>query len=329
MVALGSTAWRRLCPSATLAPMRTLVAILSLHLGLCLVFTALTAAFLALMRGDRLHPHRQAIGWFFREWLGTALIVGSLPLGMWPSGPAPSRRAARRDPDQLPSPGTAAPPVLLVPGYALNRASFYWLALFLRRRGWRWVWGINNRPTSRPVPIYAHHLAEQVEALCLASSSDQVDLVAHSMGGLVAAWYIQHLGGDRRVRRVVSLGTPWAGSRIAVFGLRREALDLLPGSPIQVALSPPRVPWTAVWSREDNIVLPPHSALIPGVEPVLVTWVGHISMLLSARVYRIVADSLAAPERPLGVTDPLNSDLLGQRPAVEGDRGSASSTLTS
>jgi pimeloyl-ACP methyl ester carboxylesterase len=40
----------------------------------------------------------------------------------------------------------------------------------------------------------------------------KVDIVAHSMGGLVARIYIQELGGDKRVDRLVMMGTPHRGA---------------------------------------------------------------------------------------------------------------------
>jgi pimeloyl-ACP methyl ester carboxylesterase len=39
-----------------------------------------------------------------------------------------------------------------------------------------------------------------------------LDVVAHSMGGLVARWFIERMKGNRVVRRLVMLGTPNAGS---------------------------------------------------------------------------------------------------------------------
>ena len=39
-----------------------------------------------------------------------------------------------------------------------------------------------------------------------------VDIIAHSFGGLVARYYIQKLGGENRVRHLVTMGTPHRGS---------------------------------------------------------------------------------------------------------------------
>jgi len=46
-----------------------------------------------------------------------------------------------------------------------------------------------------------------------------VDLVAHSMGGLIAADYLKRHGAKRKVRRVVSIGSPFQGSVDAVLKL--------------------------------------------------------------------------------------------------------------
>jgi pimeloyl-ACP methyl ester carboxylesterase len=40
----------------------------------------------------------------------------------------------------------------------------------------------------------------------------KVDIVAHSMGGLAARIYVQEMGGDRRVDRLIMMGTPHRGS---------------------------------------------------------------------------------------------------------------------
>lgn len=261
--------------------LRLLLALATVHLLACLVFAVGTGAFLVLLRGQPLRLDRRLVAWLAREWLGTAVLIAIRPLGLLDLPPRPSAHPS--------ADGGGAVPVLLVPGYTMTRSCFTFLALYLRRRGWRWVWGINNRPHSQPVPVFAHHLAERVEELCRVAACERVDIVAHSMGGLVTAWYVQHLGGARRVRRVVTLGTPWAGSMIAVFGMRREARDLLPDSELQRALARPALPWTSVWSPHDNVVLPPERALVPGADSVELPWVGHNSLLVSARAFREVA----------------------------------------
>ena len=49
----------------------------------------------------------------------------------------------------------------------------------------------------------------------------KLSLVCHSMGGLVARYYVDVLGGGADVRRVVTLGTPFFGSVKAILALDR------------------------------------------------------------------------------------------------------------
>ena len=83
-----------------------------------------------------------------------------------------------------------------------------------------------------------------------ASGRDKVDIVAHSMGGLVARYYIEKLGGKSKVRSLTMLGTPNWGTEVAVpmcvfsmwrvrFGgtFDRAACDLIPASPVILALN--------------------------------------------------------------------------------------------
>src|SRR5882757_9078060 len=43
----------------------------------------------------------------------------------------------------------------------------------------------------------------------------RVHLVGHSLGGLVARWYVEELGGHMRVAQTISLASPFGGARAA------------------------------------------------------------------------------------------------------------------
>ncbi len=62
-------------------------------------------------------------------------------------------------------------------------------------------------------------LKERLEAVGLqAGHKTTLDIAAHSMGGLVSRWFIEHEGGNQIARRLVMLGTPNGGSPWAKIG---------------------------------------------------------------------------------------------------------------
>jgi len=125
-----------------------------------------------------------------------------------------------------------------------------------------------------------------------------VDIGAFSMGGVLSTWAINHLNCSERVRSLVTIATPFSGTRTAVFGMRRQASDLLPDSACILDLGVPQVPATAIRSTFDTVILPVSSAELPENDPQytnhLVHWHGHHAMLLSTEVFALVAHALDA-----------------------------------
>ncbi len=237
----------------------------------------------AVLAADRGQPARfgsPQLALYVREASARALLWLMRPLG-W----------GRGRPWGPPGPGSH-PPVLLVCDHSHNRSSMRFLETFLAQRGWTWVWAIN------PVGVEAS-LRERAEALALAvselrasSGATSIDIVAHGTGGLVAAWYLKHQEGTANVRHLVTLGTPWKGTRMAVFDRGALATETVLDAPLLDDLAPPPVPTTSVWSADDPVVIPSSSALPDGADSVHIESAGHTDMLVSARVFRAVAAAL-------------------------------------
>ena len=90
--------------------------------------------------------------------------------------------------------------------------------------------------------------AKRVDAAIVAASLDEVDVVGHSLGGLVATELLKNVDCGVRVRRVITLGTPHAGvplaryAAIATLGLSPCMRQLVPGSRLLVGLAARPVP---------------------------------------------------------------------------------------
>jgi hypothetical protein len=267
--------------------MSCLLSLLGLHFGACLVFVIASETARMVVAGTPFEFSPSNLSRLAREWVFAAALV---PVWFAGLGRAPPRQSRDSHGERT--------PVLLIPGYGLNRAHMGLLAMHLRRHGWPWVHAINNEPWSTPIPVFARNLAQEVDALRQASGATQVDLVGHSMGGLIAAWYINHMGGAPHVRQLITLGTPWRGTLTHVLLRRRQARDCAPESELLQKLGPPAVPTTAVWSPHDALILPTENNITEGVQGLELPQLGHIDMLASARVFASVANLLMEEAKP-------------------------------
>lgn len=81
--------------------------------------------------------------------------------------------------------------------------------------------------------------------------ADTVHFVAHSLGGLVVRWLL-HDFPDQRPGRVITLGTPHAGSRAAAAVARRPALRWTLGASVEQGLLGGLPSWDG--SRELGVI---------------------------------------------------------------------------
>ena len=248
----------------------------------------------ALQWGTPVRPSRADISWMIREIAAHALIFFLLLFGWWPKSPTRKRR--QKDLAESPRSDAIRNPVVLVHGYGLNRACWTFFQTYLHTRGWEWVWAINHRPRSSPIPVYAKRLGRAIERLRDETGADKVDLVCHSMGGIVAAYALKEFGYAKYVRRMITLGTPWSGTKTHIFGWMREAADMSPDSEVIRTLADFQGDTIAIWSRHDHLMVPLESAAPDHAHTIEMKHLGHLEMVTSARVFRVVADALQTVE---------------------------------
>jgi triacylglycerol esterase/lipase EstA (alpha/beta hydrolase family) len=190
-------------------------------------------------------------------------------------------------------------PVVLLHGLAMNRTNWVWLGRRLAARGIGPLYATTYF-SPQSVRYSAQHLKNFVERVLAREDATRVDIVAHSLGGVVARYYIERLGGQRRVARLVTIASPHKGTVLGRLGFVPSAKELTHGSEFLVDLGTPApdlggVQYTSIWSRADAIVVPPESASIApaGVDRIFDD-LGHLSLLVSPRVVRAVTERLRA-----------------------------------
>lgn len=191
------------------------------------------------------------------------------------TAPAPSPSTSVAFPPRPPD--SQHGPVIIVPGYGGDRQMLDPLAAALRKAGRTTITlDLPNNATG-DLRGQAQVLAAQVAA-SLKAGAKSVDLVGYSAGGIVVALYTQT--DPSHVRRVVTIGSPLHGTRIAGLaeGLAPSACpvacqQMAPGSSLLSSLAdaaPARtgVPWLSMWTSHDEVVLPPTSAQFDGARNV-------------------------------------------------------------
>jgi pimeloyl-ACP methyl ester carboxylesterase len=195
----------------------------------------------------------------------------------------------------------AGTPIILVHGLIDNRSIFTLLRRGLRRRGFGRVISLSYSPFTQDIRLIAQRLAALVEKTCEETGYERVHVIGHSLGGLIARYYVQRLGGDARVHTVCTLGTPHAGTYAAHLMPQKVVKQLRPGSALMAELAAPapgvRTRFVAFWSDLDQLVVPKRSARIDhpdlSARNVLLRGVGHMSLPIDSRVVREITSLLA------------------------------------
>ena len=252
---------------------------------------------------------------------GHALLYPTGITGERRPGRTPAARCAPAaegsSPDIPPADGTERPPVVFLHGFIDNRSVFVLLRRSLARHGWRHLESLNYSPLTSDIRTAAELLDRHIEEICARTGHHRVDIVGHSLGGLIARYYVQRLAGDHRVRTLVTLGTPHAGTAVApLAGALPIVRQMREGSaPIEELRLPApgcRTRFVSFWSELDRVIVPAEAACVdhPDLDAVnvRVTGIGHLAL----PVHPAVA---AAVRRALDVAEPASGAAGAAGPA--------------
>jgi triacylglycerol esterase/lipase EstA (alpha/beta hydrolase family) len=190
-------------------------------------------------------------------------------------------------------------PIIFVHGLYHNLTAWYLYLRWFRRWGWSHMKAINLRGKFRSIHEFARILADEVEKVMAESQSEQVDLVGQSMGGLVIRSYLAEGSNRAKIRRVVTLGSPHGGTKLAVFGLGQAAKEMVPGSAFLESLNqgvqiPESGRFYAIYTIVDNMILPNESAKLTwdGVKNLETRIVNHVGLAYCKHTARLVKECL-------------------------------------
>lgn len=154
--------------------------------------------------------------------------------------------------------------VVLVPGYGGSQDALRVLADRIEATG------RETRLVTLPGNGTGDLLAQVAVLDQVVGGAASVDVIGYSAGGVVARLWVARGGAPRRV---ISLGSPLHGTRLAATGgavvpdaCPVACQQLAPGSAVlaSVERAPVSVPWVSIWTEDDQTVVPPESSRLEG-----------------------------------------------------------------
>lgn len=190
-------------------------------------------------------------------------------------------------------------PILLIHGLTDTTLIFRQMSTYLSAQGWA-VHSFDLKPNNGAMPL--NKLAVQV-ADYVAKSFDPeqpLDIIGFSMGGIVARYYIQRLGGIKRVQRFISIAAPNNGTLTAYLSLRPGCMQMRPDSQFLQDLNQDsdmlaNLNFTTIWTPLDLMIVPPSSSRMSIGKEVIVPARFHGWMMADARCHKAVVAALSEP----------------------------------
>jgi pimeloyl-ACP methyl ester carboxylesterase len=195
--------------------------------------------------------------------------------------------------------GGGATPVVLVHGYFQNRVDFLYLAHRLKAAGCGPLYGCNFF-WPQPLENSSATVSAYVERIRRQTGAEQVDVLTHSSGGLLALDVLaEH---PEWIRRTCVIAIPWRGVTWAGPVIGRSGSQLRADS-LYARSRPAEVqggPVLSIYSAHDNLVHPPETSRLagPGVTLLEVEDLGHLSILFDREVGDAVCEFLLATDAP-------------------------------
>lgn len=187
------------------------------------------------------------------------------------------------------------PPLVLVHGLGANRGTWSLLKMFLRVNGHKRVYSFGYEKGT--IPEFAADLKKFIEEVLQATGESQVDIVAHSLGGIVSRYCIQRLGMADRIRTLITLASPHGGTYAAQYANTDLTVPLRPDSELirdlnQEDMSQYGVRFITVYSDRDIYVVPAEKMTHEAARNLFVPGISHSQYLVSPRVFKVVESCL-------------------------------------
>jgi predicted alpha/beta hydrolase family esterase len=203
---------------------------------------------------------------------------------------------ARKTPQNINHEGL---PILLVHGYLQNQSDWLWFkARLLKTPNIGPIYSLNLYSPFDSIAKYAEKLKEEIADIRAETKQDKIILIGHSMGGLVSSYYSEFIAKPGEVAKVITLGSPFQGTRLAALGYGENVKEMSPNSSFLQHLTNrmqhSSIDYHYIASQIDNMIVPWQAAIPANKNPknqeLILEDHGHLRILISPKVVQQVAD---------------------------------------
>ncbi|GMV39527.1 MAG: hypothetical protein AMXMBFR64_12430 [Myxococcales bacterium] len=209
------------------------------------------------------------------------------------------------DLEEGPTPLVEPRAVLLITGVTISEEWFGPIVARLERDGFVPYVYVPPALLSGSLFQNSADLADVVEQVREQSGQDKIDILAECTGGVIARHYIQSLGGDQYVSRLVTFVSPHNGidkaPMAAAIAGWPALYDLSPGSAFLEAVNgvplPEGVAVTSIYTCGDEYIRPWQTSVVPGATNIGLCdeFVGHFQTFYDPAIYLIMHAALTSP----------------------------------
>ncbi|MEM7354289.1 MAG: alpha/beta fold hydrolase, partial [Acidobacteriota bacterium] len=233
-----------------------------------------------------------SLGYYWRA------LMANLVMGWW------FLRGLGRNGLRPPGGAVTGPPVLCVHGFLRNGTCMWGMRRALQQRG-RPTRAVSMGRPLRRIQRYAPRLEAALRELVAAHPGEKIDVVAHSMGGLVLRLVLcQSPDLAPSIGHIVTLGSPHHGTESARGAwMLPETEQLAPGSAFLDRLPDfrtcaPGCEVTTLATEYDFIVFPKSTSHFPGSRAVEIPRSSHPGLITEREVIEHVAELIAGRSSP-------------------------------
>ncbi|SDE10965.1 triacylglycerol lipase [Dyadobacter soli] len=189
--------------------------------------------------------------------------------------------------------------LILVHGFLDTGRRMAWMSKQLSALGWK-VFTPSLLPSNGTEPL--EKLAERLSSFIRENTqeSDRIDIIAFSMGGLIARYYLQRLGGLSKTDRLITIATPHNGTLAAYVLPFAGVRQMRPNSDFLNSLNAnagqlQQLVFVSYYSPFDLIIIPARSSMMPAGKTFKVFALMHPWMIFDKKLLKKITHVLEGP----------------------------------